>query len=311
MRILFIGDVVGVAGMTAVKSMLPDAISRWKVDLAVVNGENSAGSGFGITEDTYQGIRGAGADVVTLGNHAWARKEALSFIETEPRLVRPLNYVPGTPGQGFVRVETAGGKRVLVLNALGRLFMEPADDPFGAIDRLLQAHKLGRDVDAIIVDFHCEATGEKQAMGHFCDGRVSLVAGTHTHTPSCRTPRPCRRHGLHHRRRHDGRLRLRRRDAERRAGPAFRHGHDVWTVPACRGRGVDVWCRCRNRSGHRPCHAHRTGEVGWSDRTANTRLLGVKQCRCSPRHAHAFEATSMEREARPKSDYARYCVRSR
>jgi metallophosphoesterase (TIGR00282 family) len=184
LRILFIGDVVGAAGMTAVKSMLPDAISRWEVDLAVVNGENSADTGFGITEDTYQGIRGAGADVVTLGNHSWVRKEALSFIGTEPRLVRPLNYVPGTPGQGFVRVETAGGKRVLVLNALGRLFMEPADDPFGAIDRLLQAHKLGRDVDAIIVDFHCEATGEKQAMGHFCDGRVSLVVGTHTHTPS-------------------------------------------------------------------------------------------------------------------------------
>jgi metallophosphoesterase (TIGR00282 family) len=183
LRILFIGDVVGGAGMTAVKSMLPDAIARWQVDLAVVNGENSAGAGFGITEDTYQGIRGAGADVVTLGNHSWNRKEALSFIGAEPRLVRPLNYVPGTPGQGFVRVETVGGKRVLVLNALGRLFMEPADDPFGAIDRLLQVHKLGRDVDAIIVDFHCEATGEKQAMGHFCDGRVSLVVGTHTHTP--------------------------------------------------------------------------------------------------------------------------------
>ena len=142
------------------------------------------GAGFGITEDTYQGIRGAGADVVTLGNHSWNRKEALSFIGTEPRLIRPLNYVPGTPGQGFVRVDTVGGKRVLVLNALGRLFMEPTDDPFGAIDRLLQVHRLGRDVDAIIVDFHCEATGEKQAMGHFCDGRVSLVVGTHTHTPS-------------------------------------------------------------------------------------------------------------------------------
>jgi metallophosphoesterase (TIGR00282 family) len=257
LRILFIGDVVGAAGMTAVKSMLPDAISRWEVDLAVVNGENSAGTGFGITEDTYQGIRGAGADVVTLGNHSWNRKEALSFIGTEPRLVRPLNYVPGTPGQGFVRVETVGGKRVLVLNALGRLFMEPTDDPFGAIDRLLQAYKVGRDVDAIIVDFHCEATGEKQAMGHFCDGRVSLVVGTHTHTPSA-----------DHRR---------RRDAERRAGPAFRHGRDVRTVPACRGRGVNVRCRCRNRSGHRSCQVHRTGEVGWSDRTANTRFLGMKE----------------------------------
>jgi metallophosphoesterase (TIGR00282 family) len=184
LRILFIGDVFGPAGMAAVISMLPDAISRWKVDLAVVNGENSASAGFGITEDTYRGIRGAGADVVTLGNHSWNRREALGFIETEPRLVRPLNYVPGTPGRGFVRVEAAGCKRVLVLNALGRLLMEPADDPLGAIDRLLQTHKLGRDVDAIIVDFHCEAAGEKQAMGHFCDGRVSLVVGTHTHTPS-------------------------------------------------------------------------------------------------------------------------------
>jgi hypothetical protein len=184
LRILFIGDVVGAAGMTAVKSMLPEAISRWKVDLTVVNGENSAATGFGITEDTYQDIRGAGADVVTLGNHSWNHKEALSFIEKEPRLIRPLNYVPKTPGKGFVLLDTTDGKRVLVMNVLGRLFMEPADDPFGAIDRVLQDHKLGLDVDVVIVDFHCEATGEKQAMGHFCDWRVSLVVGTHTHTPS-------------------------------------------------------------------------------------------------------------------------------
>jgi hypothetical protein len=213
--------------------------------------------------------------VVALGNHSWNRKEALSFIEAEPPLLRPLNYVPGTPGQGFVRVETAGRKRVLVLNALGRLFMESTDDPFGAISRLSQAHKLGRDVDAIIVDFHCEATKEKLAMGHFCDGRVSLVVGTRTHTPSA-----------DHRVLAGGTAYitdvgmtgdyLRRRDAERRAGPAFRHGRDVRTVPACGGHGVNVRCRCRNRSSHRPCHSHRTGEGGWSDRTANTRLLGVK-----------------------------------
>jgi hypothetical protein len=184
LRILFIGDVVGAAGLAVVKSMLPDAIARWKIDFTVVNGENSAGSGFGITEDTYRQIRNAGADVVTLGNHSWNRKETLSFIEAESRLIRPLNYVPGTPGAGFVRVETAGGKRVVVLNALGRLFMEPSDDPFGAVERVLREHQLGRDADAIIVDFHCEATGEKQAMGHFCDGRASLVVGTHTHTPS-------------------------------------------------------------------------------------------------------------------------------
>ena len=259
MRILFIGDVVGAAGMTAVKSMLPDAISRWEVDLAVVNGENSAGAGFGITEDAYQGIRGTGADVVTLGNHSWNRKEALSFIGTEPRLVRPLNYVPGTPGQGFVCVETAGGKRVLVLNALGRLFMEPADDPFGATSRLLQAHKLGRDVDAIIVDFHCEATGEKTGDGTFLRRTGQSRRGyAHAHA-QCGPPRPCRRHGLHHRRRDDGRLRLRRRDAEGRAGPAFRHGHDVRTIPARGGRGVNVRRRRRNRSSHRSCHMHRTG----------------------------------------------------
>jgi 2',3'-cyclic-nucleotide 2'-phosphodiesterase len=184
LRILFIGDVVGAAGMAALKSMLPDAIARWKVDLTIVNGENSADTGFGITEQTYRGIRDAGADVVTLGNHSWNRKEALTFIIGEPRLVRPLNYVSGTPGAGVARFETGSGKRVVVINALGRLFMEPSDDPFGPIDRILEMHRLGQDTDAIVVDFHCEATGEKQAMGHFCDGRASLVVGTHTHTPS-------------------------------------------------------------------------------------------------------------------------------
>ena len=184
MRILFIGDVVGKAGIGALSSFLPPLISRWNVDVAIVNGENSADTGFGITRDTYRAIRDAGADAVTLGNHSWNRKEALEVANQESRLIRPINYVPGTPGAGLVEIDIGKGKRVLVINALGRLFMEPSDDPFGAVSRILETHRLGRDVDAIVLDFHCEATGEKQAMGHFCDGRVSLVAGTHTHTPS-------------------------------------------------------------------------------------------------------------------------------
>jgi metallophosphoesterase (TIGR00282 family) len=184
MRILFIGDVVGKAGMSALSSFLPPLRSRWSVDVTIVNGENSADGGFGITRDTYKAIRDAGADVVTLGNHSWARKEALELANQESRLIRPINYVPGAPGSGLVEISTGKGKRALVINAMGRLFMEPSDDPFGGVSRVLEMHRLGRDVDAIVLDFHCEATGEKQAMGHFCDGRTSLVVGTHTHTPS-------------------------------------------------------------------------------------------------------------------------------
>jgi 2',3'-cyclic-nucleotide 2'-phosphodiesterase len=184
MRILFIGDVIGAAGMSVLSSLLPSLLSRWNIDLTIVNGENSADVGFGITRDTYRAIRDAGADVVTLGNHSWNRKEALEVARQESRLIRPINYVPGTPGSGLVEVKAANGKRALVINALGRLFMEPSDDPFGAVSRVLEIHRLRREVDAIVLDFHCEATGEKQAMGHFCDGRVSLVVGTHTHTPS-------------------------------------------------------------------------------------------------------------------------------
>jgi 2',3'-cyclic-nucleotide 2'-phosphodiesterase len=121
---------------------------------------------------------------VTLGNHSWNCKEALEFIDKSPRLVRPINYIAGTPGAGSVLVEIKSGRRALVINALGRLFMEPVEDPFGRIAAELDAHPLGHDADAIVVDFHCEATGEKHAVGHFCDGRASLVVGTHTHTPS-------------------------------------------------------------------------------------------------------------------------------
>jgi metallophosphoesterase (TIGR00282 family) len=183
LRILFIGDVVGRSGRDAIMEHLPKAIADWKLDLTVVNGENSAG-GFGITEAIYNDFIDAGADAVTLGNHSWNQKEALVFIERAPRLVRPINYMPGTPGRGAALVDTRTGKRALVINALGRLFMEPVDDPFAMIDRELEACPLRQAVDAIVVDFHCEATSEKQGAGHFCDGRASLVVGTHTHIPT-------------------------------------------------------------------------------------------------------------------------------
>lgn len=183
MRILFIGDVVGRSGRAIITQRLPGLISEWKLDLVIVNGENSAG-GFGITETIYNDFIDAGADAVTLGNHSWDQREALVFIERAPRLVRPLNYPVGTPGRGAALVDAKNGKRALVINALGRIFMDPLDDPFSAIDRELSACALGKDVDAAVIDFHCEATSEKQAMGFFADGRASLVAGTHTHTPT-------------------------------------------------------------------------------------------------------------------------------
>src|ERR1700685_3452622 len=183
MRILFVGDVVGRSGRNVITARLPSLIRQWQLDLVVVNGENAAG-GFGITETIYEELREAGADAVTLGNHAWDQKEALVFIERAPRLIRPVNYPPGTPGRGAALIEAKNGARALVINAMGRVFMDPLEDPFATIERELSACALGSGADAIILDFHGEATSEKQAMGFFCDGRASLVVGTHTHTPT-------------------------------------------------------------------------------------------------------------------------------
>src|SRR5207342_578720 len=183
MRILFIGDIVGRSGRTIVIERLPTLISEWKLDLVVVNGENAAG-GFGITEVIYNELIDAGADAITLGNHAWDQREALVFIERAPRLIRPLNFPKGTPGRGAALVNAKNGKRALVVNAMGRIFMDPLDDPFAAVERELAACPLKQTADAIIIDIHGEATSEKQAMGHFCDGRASLVVGTHTHVPT-------------------------------------------------------------------------------------------------------------------------------
>ena len=183
MRILFVGDIVGRSGRTIVYERLPKLVRDWKLDLVVANGENAAG-GFGITELIYRELLDAGVDAVTLGNHAWDQKEALVFIERAPRLIRPINYPAGTPGRGSAMIEAKNGARVLVVNAMGRIFMEPLDDPFGAIDHELTACPLRSGADAIIVDFHGEATSEKQSMAYFCDGRASLVVGTHTHVPT-------------------------------------------------------------------------------------------------------------------------------
>jgi metallophosphoesterase (TIGR00282 family) len=183
MRILFVGDVVGRSGRTIVLDRLPGLVRDWKLDLVVINGENAAG-GFGITETIYNEFVDAGADAITLGNHAWDQREALVFIERAPRLIRPLNFPPGTPGRGAALVDTKNGKRALVINAMGRIFMDPLDDPFAAVDRELNACPLRSAADAIVIDLHCEATSEKQAMGFFADGRASLVVGTHTHVPT-------------------------------------------------------------------------------------------------------------------------------
>jgi len=183
MRLLFVGDVVGRSGRAIVMERLPRLVADWKLDFVVVNGENAAG-GFGITEPIYQDLIDAGADAVTLGNHAWDQREALVFIERAPRLIRPANYPPGTPGRGTTVLTAKNGARVLIVNAMGRVFMDPLDDPFATIDRELQACPLGSGADAIIIDIHAEATSEKQAMGFFADGRATLVVGTHTHVPT-------------------------------------------------------------------------------------------------------------------------------
>jgi 2',3'-cyclic-nucleotide 2'-phosphodiesterase len=182
-RILFIGDILGRSGRAIVLERLPGLVRDWKLDFVVINGENAAG-GFGITEAIYQDLTGAGADAITLGNHAWDQKEALVFIERAPRLIRPVNYPKGTPGRGAALLDARNGARVLVVNALGRIFMDPLDDPFAALEREVAACPLKTAADAIIVDMHAEASSEKQAMGHFLDGKVSLVVGTHTHVPT-------------------------------------------------------------------------------------------------------------------------------
>ncbi|MCA8906406.1 MAG: TIGR00282 family metallophosphoesterase [Rhodospirillaceae bacterium] len=183
MRLLFLGDVVGKVGRNAVLEQLPTLRRRLAVDFCVVNGENSAG-GFGITAKIAEEFYEAGADCITTGNHVWDQRELLATIDADPKMLRPANFPPGTPGRGAALLEAGDGRRVLVTNLMARLFMDPLDDPFAGIDAILADLAMPRDADAVIVDFHGEASSEKMAFGHYVDGRVSLVVGTHTHVPT-------------------------------------------------------------------------------------------------------------------------------
>ena len=183
MRILFLGDIVGRTGRDAVIDALPGLRQRLRVDLAIVNAEN-ASHGFGLAPDMAKALLDAGTDVITLGNHAWDRREIMPFIAENPRLIRPLNFPPGTPGAGAALVDVPGNRKALVLNAMGRLFMDPLDCPFRGAAVELAKYRLGGTVHAIVIDFHAEATSEKMAFAHSFDGQVSLVVGTHTHCPS-------------------------------------------------------------------------------------------------------------------------------
>lgn len=181
LRLLFLGDVVGRSGREAVLSRLPALRQAWGLDFVVVNAENAAG-GFGITEAICEELLAAGADCVTLGNHAFDQREALTYIVRQPRLLRPINYPSGAPGQGAGIFEASCGARFYVANVQGRVFMDQLDDPFAAIDREL--NRIGREADAVVIDMHAETTAEKMALAHFVDGRASLVVGTHTHVPT-------------------------------------------------------------------------------------------------------------------------------
>jgi 2',3'-cyclic-nucleotide 2'-phosphodiesterase len=181
LRLLFVGDVIGKPGRRALHSILPRLVDRHRTDYVVVNVENSAG-GFGVTPDIMDELSDLPIDCYTSGNHIWDKKEGLDLLSREPRLLRPANYPEGNPGKGVYVGETAAGIPVAVLNLEGRVFMSDLDSPFLAADRLLA--ELDRKVKVIFVDFHAEATSEKQAIAFYLDGRVSAVIGTHTHVPT-------------------------------------------------------------------------------------------------------------------------------
>ncbi|MEK9794037.1 MAG: TIGR00282 family metallophosphoesterase [Hyphomicrobiales bacterium] len=183
MRALFIGDIVGESGRRVVIENIQKLRDNYNLDFVIANGENSA-SGFGITEKILHSLIDSGVDVVTTGNHIWDQKETLVYIERNNCLLRPANFPNGTPGKGFFVFNAKNGEKILVINLMGRVFMNPLDDPFKIIDEILSQTNLQNSVDAIFVDFHAEATSEKLAMGYYLDGRVSMVVGTHTHVPT-------------------------------------------------------------------------------------------------------------------------------
>ena len=185
MRILFIGDVIGRPGRDGVAAHLPDLKMMLSPDVVILNGENSA-HGFGITGKICAEFYEMGVDVITTGNHIWDQREIIPYIDRDKKLLRPLNFPDKTPGQGSTIHQLPDGRKIMVVNMMGRLFMDAMDDPFTSIDKLLQTHRMGGQtgLNAIFVDFHAEATSEKMAYGQYLDGRVSCVVGTHTHIPT-------------------------------------------------------------------------------------------------------------------------------
>lgn len=184
MRILFLGDVMGRSGRDGVAKHLPTLKSQFAPDVIIINAENAA-AGHGVTLKIAQEFFAMGADCLTTGNHVWNQKELLTHIDQEPRIVRPLNYPEGTPGKGSYLHTLPDGRKILIANVMGNLFMDNTlDDPFAAAEKLVAGHRLGSGVNAIFVDLHCEASSEKMAMAHVLDGRVSAVIGTHTHIPT-------------------------------------------------------------------------------------------------------------------------------
>lgn len=183
MKVLYCGDVVGRSGRKVVTALVPELRQRLDLDFVVVNGENAA-HGFGLTGAICEELFSAGVDVITTGNHVWDQREVIPYIGRETRVLRPLNYPEGTPGIGAHVYANGNGARLMVLQVMGRLFMDPLDDPFAAAEKALQNQRLGASVDCIVADIHAEATSEKMALGHVLDGRVSLVVGTHSHVPT-------------------------------------------------------------------------------------------------------------------------------
>ena len=184
MKILFLGDVVGVSGCSKILRNLSSEIKKNKINFVVVNGENSAKPGVGLTEEICKDFFNCGVNVITSGNHVWDQKEIMNFIENENRLLRPYNLFEPSPGKGFEIYKTSEDIRIGVLNLMGNVFMKKCEDVFETTKKFIKDHKFKEDYDLLIVDFHGEITSEKNAIGHFFDGKATLVIGTHTHIPT-------------------------------------------------------------------------------------------------------------------------------
>ena len=184
MKILFLGDVVGNSGCEAIQKNLPGIIDKYSVDFTIVNGENSASSGVGITEEIVKNFFSSGTNVITSGNHIWDQKEIMNFIDKENRLLRPENLISNSPGKGFEIFNLKNKKKIGVLNLMGNIFMKKCDDVFEAAKKFIRTVELKKDADFIIVDMHGEITSEKMALGYLFDGKATMVVGTHTHVPT-------------------------------------------------------------------------------------------------------------------------------